>query len=124
MRGHSEDDSDILVEHNRLREKIHWVSWKRLTLPKTMGGMGFREMVDFNMTMCTKTAWRLQNERSAILAKVMKGLYLPRSEFMNTTKGVRPSWAWASFLVWKDVLKANGVWRVGNGRNIKSLHDA
>ncbi|XP_074374116.1 uncharacterized protein LOC141714498 [Apium graveolens] len=30
---------------------IHWMSWSRLSKHKTSGGMGFRDLRDFNVTM-------------------------------------------------------------------------
>lgn len=74
-----------------------------------IGDMGFRDMVDFN-TMLMKMAWRLQDERDAIWAKVMKRLYFPRCKFMDAKKGARHSWAGASILFGRDVMKANDAW--------------
>lgn len=34
--------------------KIHWVSWDKLTLPKSEGAMGFQDLKDFNLVMLTK----------------------------------------------------------------------
>lgn len=93
-------------------------------MPKDMGGVGFRDMMTFNKAMLTKTAWRLQNEQDSIWSRVMKGLYYPRGEFMEENKVARPSWAWASILIGRDMLKENGVWRVGKGNIIKTLKDA
>lgn len=53
------------------RKKIHLVRWGKLTLPKDMSGMIFLGMVDFNTKMLTKSAWRLQNAKYTIWARVM-----------------------------------------------------
>ena len=34
--------------------KIHWKSWKVLTKPKNEGGMGFRDLRNFNLEMLVK----------------------------------------------------------------------
>lgn len=93
-------------------------------MSKDIQGMRFRDMVDFNTAMLTKTAWRLQNEHESIWTRVIKGLYYPRGELMEAKKGVRPSWAWASLNTGRDMLKEHGVWRVGKGNIIRALKDA
>lgn len=93
-------------------------------MPKDLGGMGFRDLWEFNSAMLTKTAWRLQDQQTMIWARVMKGLYFLRGDLMSAKKGARSSWVWASILTRRDVLQKYGIWKVGNGKKIKVFHDA
>ena len=34
--------------------KIHWVAWKNLCLPKNNGGLGFKDIVNFNLALLGK----------------------------------------------------------------------
>lgn len=62
------------------RRRIHSVWWNRLTMPKYMGGMGFKDVTDFNTTMLTKTTWRLHEEQDSLWIQVMKGVYFPKGK--------------------------------------------
>lgn len=48
--------------------KICWVAWSRLTLPKTMGGVGFRDIECYNQALLAKIAWHLIRDPQSLLA--------------------------------------------------------
>lgn len=72
---------------------MHWISWKKITMPKDMGGFRFRDLGYFNTAMLTKTTRRLHDNPTSLWAQVMKGMYYPKTNLLEETKGVRPSWA-------------------------------
>jgi hypothetical protein len=59
-------------------------------LPKSHGGIGFRDVKNFNMAMLGKQGWRLMTKPDSLCARVLKGKYFPQGEFMNAGKRKMP----------------------------------
>ncbi|PRQ57482.1 hypothetical protein RchiOBHm_Chr1g0348821 [Rosa chinensis] len=103
---------------NRGDSGIHWLNWSRLGLPKSKGGMGFRDLQDFNQALLAKQGWRILTNPTALWVRVLKARYFPMDTFFTARKGSSPSWLWSSMLHGRDLLKPNVVWQIGNGINI------
>ncbi|KAM1243031.1 hypothetical protein ACFX2G_035329 [Malus domestica] len=56
---------------NRNKEMgIHWVNWEEMGCAKGNGGIGFRNLMDFNTALLTKQFWRLIHEPDSLWARV------------------------------------------------------
>ncbi|GAU36150.1 hypothetical protein TSUD_316790 [Trifolium subterraneum] len=42
-----------------LNQGIRWLAWDRMTYPKALGGMGFRDLHSFNLAMIAKQGWHM-----------------------------------------------------------------
>lgn len=69
-------------EKDKVR-KIAWVSRKNLCKPKAEGGMGFRNLKAFNLVLLAKQGWRIQQNPSSIVHKVLKAKYFTKCSFMD-----------------------------------------
>lgn len=51
---------------------IHWLRWNNLYKRKSIGGMGFRSLRDFNVTLLGKQGWRLLQYPEKLVSRVYK----------------------------------------------------
>jgi hypothetical protein len=65
------------------KRKLHWRSWEWLSTPKSLGGLGFRDMVLFNQAMLGRQCWRLITEPNSLCARVLKARYFPDCDVVD-----------------------------------------
>lgn len=98
------------------KKKIHWVSWKNVCVSKENGGLRFRDIEDFNQALLAKQAWRLLNNPDSLIAKIYKGRYHAKKDFMDGGKGTRPLYAWRSIHFGRELLQKGLIKSIGDGR--------
>uniref|UniRef100_A0A803L3C5 non-specific serine/threonine protein kinase n=1 Tax=Chenopodium quinoa TaxID=63459 RepID=A0A803L3C5_CHEQI len=106
-----------------VKRKIHWQSWEKLCSPKGNGGMGFRDLKDFNQAFLTKQCWRLLINPDSLVHAVMKARYFKRSGVLDACRGHDPSYFWKSWWGEKGILPDGLGWKIGNGRSVRVWED-
>ncbi|XP_041009473.1 uncharacterized protein LOC121253538 [Juglans microcarpa x Juglans regia] len=104
---------------NKDRKGIHWKSWDCLAGAKNSGGLGFRNLEDFNVALLGKHVWRFLNDPTSLVAQVYNSKYHRNSCILDAKVGNAPSFIWRSVWAAKEVTKEGLIWQVGNGRSIK-----
>ncbi|CAL2275834.1 unnamed protein product [Prunus armeniaca] len=94
---------------------IHWKSWKALCLAKGDGGLGFRDLAEFNLALLAKQSWRIISTPNALWVRILKARYYPDCEFKDAVLGHRPSWIWTSILEGRDALMGRARVQIMNG---------
>ena len=91
--------------------------------PKARGGLRFRNLKTFNLAMLAKQAWRILNNPSSLVARVLKARYFPTGNLLNAKLGSSPSYSWRSIHSSLEVIRRGTRWRVGNGKQIHIWED-
>jgi hypothetical protein len=99
------------------QRKVAWVSWDVLTMPKYLGGLGFKDMELFNLALLAKQAWRLLQSPDTLSARILRAVYFPNGDFMTAELGSRPSQIWRAVLHGREALKLGLIRRIGNGQS-------
>ena len=97
------------------KRKTSWVSWKKMTQPKYLGGIGFRNIEMFNLALLARQAWRIMQNSKSLSAKLLKALYFPNVHFLDAALGSRPSQIWRAIIDAQEVLWQVLIRRIGNG---------
>ncbi|XP_019170410.1 PREDICTED: uncharacterized protein LOC109165884 [Ipomoea nil] len=96
---------------------IHWKAWDKMCIPKTFGGLGFKELRAFNLAMLGKQAWRFLTQPQSLVSRVYKARYYPASSFYEAALGNNPSFCWRSILAAKGLICGGVRRRIGNGKS-------
>lgn len=95
---------------------------KKLCQPKSAGGMGFRDIRSFNLTLLAKQGWRLTKPDS-LLSQVYQACYFKPDILLNAPLGSRPSATWRSIWQAREYLLMGLRFRVGNRNGISIWAD-
>ena len=52
------------------KNKIAWISWRKIKRSKKDGGLGIKDLEDFNMALLAKQGWRLLKYPQSLLASL------------------------------------------------------
>ena len=103
---------------NDKKNNIHWLAWDKLTLSKSNGGLGFRDLHLFNMAMLARQAWRLLVCPDSLCAQVLKAKYFPNGSILQCEARDGISYTWRSILKGVNLLNEGIIWRIGNGESV------
>ncbi|KAL8158305.1 hypothetical protein AgCh_002851 [Apium graveolens] len=98
---------------------IKWISWKRLCVVKEGGGLGMKDLHNFNLAMLAKQGWRLVNNDNSLVSRLMQDRYYPKGDFLNATVGPNPSFMWRSIMAAQDLVRQGCRKRIGDGMSTR-----
>ncbi|XP_056842856.1 uncharacterized protein LOC130507579 [Raphanus sativus] len=103
--------------------KMAWISWEHMAKPKAIGGLGFRDFQNFNISLLAKIGWRLLQNPNSLLARTLFGKYCSDSNVLSVSVTSSCSHGWRSILLGRDLLIKNLGWTIGNGTSVNVWSD-
>ena len=122
-RIHSTLTTRFWWDPSETKKRICWVSWDKLTKPKNIEGLGFRDIQQFNRALLGKLAWRIVTKPDCLMARTLLEKYCHNKAFLKTTYSASASHGWRGVLKGRDVLIQHLGKVVGNGNSIRLWHD-
>ena len=74
-------------------------------MPKSHGGMGFKDLSCFNDALLAKHTWRLLRDHQSLFYRVFKAKNFLNFSVMEAKEPSNASYAWKSILQGRDVIK-------------------
>ncbi|XP_024014707.1 uncharacterized protein LOC112088547 [Eutrema salsugineum] len=105
------------------RRGMHWYSWDRMGLPKKEGGLGFRDIEQFNLALLGKQAWRILQNPNCLMARIMKSRYFKDTNILIAEECRRSSYIWKSILQGRDLLRKGMRFIIGDGTAVSFWYD-
>ena len=105
-------------------KRCHWVAWDKMTMSKKCGGLGFRDLICFNLSMLAKISWPVLHNPNSVLAQLLRDKYFHATSFLKANRRNKSSWGWKGILLGRQVLLCGLRWRVGNGSSIHAANDS
>jgi hypothetical protein len=99
------------------------MSWSRLALSKSDGGLSYRDLRSFNKALLAKQAWRLWKMPNIFTAQIMEAKYYRGRNFLDSSLGNQPSFVWRSIHSSQELFNEGLVWQIGNGLKARIWKD-
>lgn len=102
---------------------VNWLSWEGMSMAKSRGGLGFKNLYGFNLALIGKQVWRCMDQPDMLVTRMLKANYFPNLHILKAVKGQGPSFIWQSIWQTKEVMAEDFRCVVGDGRNIMATKD-
>ncbi|CAN6861486.1 unnamed protein product [Brassica oleracea] len=97
------------------KRKMSYISWKKLAISKSNGGLGFRDLRLFNQALLANQLWKISRRPQSLIYRIFKHRYFSRSSIWNAKLGYQPSYGWKSLMYGRELLNQGMQINIGNG---------
>ncbi|KAF5818829.1 putative reverse transcriptase zinc-binding domain-containing protein [Helianthus annuus] len=75
-------------------QKIHWVAWDSVSVPKDFGGLGLCKLIDINLALLSKWCWRFKTEEICLWRRVINAIHCGARnwDFLPARKNLGGPW--------------------------------
>ncbi|PNY12420.1 ribonuclease H [Trifolium pratense] len=106
------------------KRRHHAIGWEKLTVPKRMGGLGFRKLETMNKACLLKLVWKFLESNDDYWCRVLRGKYVVNGIQFGDNSKSNDSSLWKVLVELKPLLDRFSYWRVGDGRTIDAWNEA
>ncbi|KAJ3685510.1 hypothetical protein LUZ61_014674 [Rhynchospora tenuis] len=97
------------------------VAWDKITVPKSQGGLGLKDMIKFAQTLHMKNLWEIAAGGQSTWVKVLTAKYLYNSDIWSTSRTTRCTHLWRAIVQAREVMKDKVTWQIGDGTKCKAV---
>lgn len=94
------------------------MAWEKLTKKKECGGLGFRDIKCFNITLLDKQLWGFITHLNLLVSKVLKAKYYHKKYLFEVKILGNASWFWKSVTSAKNILENGLMYRIRGEKSI------
>lgn len=105
------------------KRSMHYVSWKRVCLPKLHGGLGIRRLEHSNLVALARLCWRLVTSPDRLWSQVLLSKYSGLPDLQGFQSKGSPSHIWRAIRKGWSVVREGLQWQVGNGCLVRFWKD-
>ncbi|GJZ05801.1 hypothetical protein Tco_0539594 [Tanacetum coccineum] len=91
--------------------------------PKTMGGLGFKELEIWKKCMIIKHLWNIVTDKNTLWVKWVNTVKLKGRSIWAINEEVNDSWGWKNILRLRDKARKSIVMKIGNGDKASVIYD-
>ncbi|KAI5438536.1 hypothetical protein KIW84_024319 [Lathyrus oleraceus] len=102
---------------------IPWMSWEKLAYTNKGGRSGFKDFKAFNMSMVAKQGWNLLTKPHALVSRIFKARYYPRTSYFDVNLGYNHSFVWRSICKAKEILTLWCRWSIRDDSHIMVMNE-
>ena len=87
-------------------------SWRSICLPKSDGGLGFKRMHDFNLSLVAKLGWKLLSSSNCLWVNQLLSKYVKYGDFLSSPTPSTASWLWKGIQKIRPIIQEGACLRV------------
>jgi len=91
------------------------ISWDKMCMPKSKGGLGLRKTEATNKAFQYKVAWKVLIGAPSLWIQAMREKYIYNVDFLNYKRRDTDSSVWENILKGRELLKEGLIWKVAKG---------